>query len=205
MTATPPAARRVPIWLWIVIAVAVVAIAVTTVLLLTARHPSTNAAGHSPAPSHSATASATPATSSTPSPTPGETAIAGGGTFDSSMDDYIASALDTQNTATFSDGGVFTNPIEVVAAASDQSGPMNPDDAVNSMSFMFDPTAAHDWDLALPASTIASYRSGPYGYFFPEGAIVARSFDGHVFSFVGHDRLITAMYMAASEDLLLGH
>jgi hypothetical protein len=190
-----------PIWLWIVIAVVVIAVVATTILLLTARHPSTNADSHSPAPSHSATASATP----TPSPTPTETAIAGGGTFDSSMDDYIASALDTQNTAILSDGGVFTNPITVVAAASDQNGPMNPDDAVNAMNFMFDPTAAHDWDLALPASTISSYRSGPYGYFFPAGAIVARSFDGHVFSFVGHDKLITAMYMAASEDLLLGH
>ncbi|MES2172104.1 MAG: hypothetical protein V4479_15505 [Actinomycetota bacterium] len=202
MTPTPPVARRVPIWLWVVIAVVAVALIATAVLLLTAKHP-VAVATHSPQPSHSPTAPVTAST--TPTPTTSQTALPAAGAFDSSMDDYIASALDTQNTAVFSDGGVFTDPIVVVAAASDQSGPMAPDDAVSSMSFMFDPTAAHDWDLALPAITIAAYRAGPYGYFFPAGAIVARSFDGHVFSFVGHDKLITAMYMAASEDLLLGH
>jgi hypothetical protein len=200
MTATPPASRRIPVWLWIVIAVIVLAVIGAAVFLLIDRPTSVNSV-RSPAPSRSQS----PSASATPTPTPSQSAVAGGGTFDSSMDDYVASALDTQNTAVLSDGGVFTNPVDVVAAASDQNGPLSPDAAVDAMAFMFDPSTEETWNLALPASTIAAYRAGPYGYFFPVGAIVARSADSHVFSFVGHDRLITTMYMVGSEDLLLGH
>jgi hypothetical protein len=58
------------------------------------------------------------------------------------------------------------------------------------------------WDLTLSDSVVlAGYRAGPYRQYFPVGAIVARSRDGHVFSFAGHDSTITTMFMAASEDL----
>ena len=58
------------------------------------------------------------------------------------------------------------------------------------------------WDVALADSVVpAGHRAGPYGQYFPVGAIVARSHDGHVFSFVGHDSTTTTMFMAASEHL----
>jgi len=74
--------------------------------------------------------------------------------------------------------------------------------AVNSMQFMFTPDDPNPWDLALSDSVLAGYRAGPFGQYFPVGAIVARSHDGHVFSFIGHGSTITTMFMAASEDLL---
>ena len=121
------------------------------------------------------------------------------------MSGTIADILNSQNTSVLAQAPYFADPVTVTAAASDQAGPESPDQAVQSMSFMFTPGDTEPWDLALPESTLRSYRAGPYGSYFPVGAIVARSHDGHVFSFVGHDRTITAMYLAGSEDLLLGH
>ena len=70
------------------------------------------------------------------------------------------------------------------------------------MSFMFTPMDPNPWDLALSDSVLASYRSGPFGQYFPEGAIVARSSDGHVFSFIGHDKTVTTMFMSVSDYFL---
>ena len=70
------------------------------------------------------------------------------------------------------------------------------------MGFMFTPGDPNPWDLALSDSVLAGYRAGPYGQYFPVGAIVARSHDGHVFSFIGHDSTITTMFLAASDELL---
>ena len=126
----------------------------------------------------------------------------GQGTFDSTLTDYVSTALDSQNTAVLSDGGTFSNPVYVVVAKSGQSSSMTPDDAVTAMQFMFISGDPNPWDLALPEGVLATYRTGPYGDYFPVGAIVARSHDGHVFSFIGHDSTITTMFMAASEDML---
>lgn len=200
MTETPQAAhRRPPVWLWVVIAVVLVLLIVLGFLLFW--HPAATPVAESSRTS-SPSVSATP--SSTPTPTPSASTPASGGTFDSSMDDFVSAALNTQNTAVFSEGGYFTNPIHIAAAASDLSGDVTPDQAVDDMAFMFDESDTAAWDLALPASTLAAYRAGPYGSWFPVGAIVARHDDGKVFSFVGHGQTITAMYMAGSEDLLLG-
>ena len=98
--------------------------------------------------------------------------------------------------------GTFGDPVFVLAANSDLNENMSPDDAATAMQFMFTPGDPHPWDLALSDSVLAGYRAGPYGQYFPAGAIVARSHDGHVFSFIGHDSTITTMFLAASDDLL---
>ena len=210
--APPPDERRrgrlgpLPIWAWVVIAIAALAIIALIAALLIWGDGKRNALATS-TPSASSTSpisSATPSASVTPTPTPTPTAPGGvgQGTFDSDLSSFVSDALNSQNTAVLAQSGTFSNPIFVLAANSGLTQNMTPDDAVNAMGFMFTPSDPHPWDLALSDGTLAGYRAGPYGEYFPSGAIVARSHDGHVFSFIGHDSTITTMFMAASEDLL---
>lgn len=180
-----------PVWAWVLLTIVlVVVLAVLGMLLFCGG-------------AQNADPSASPAVTSA-SPTP--TATAGGdvdqGTFASEMDGYLSDVLFSQNTAVLSEGGTFSDPTFVIAANSGLTQSMTPDEAVNAMDFMFTPVDPNPWDLALSKSTLDSYRAGPYGSYFPVGAIVARSYDGHVFSFIGNDFTITTMLMAASEDQL---
>jgi hypothetical protein len=194
-----------PVWLWIVlIAIAVILLIVSGIALFAGG--GTPASIGSPSPSDSS-ASATPSQTSTPSETPSATPTptSGGaeqGTFDSALPDFLSDTLNSQNTAVLAQSGTFSNPVFVLAANSGLTQNMTPDDAVGAMDFMFTPSDPNPWDLALSDSVLAGYRAGPYGAYFPVGAIVARSHDGHVFSFIGHDSTITTVFMAASEDLL---
>jgi len=199
-----PSRRRLgplPVWLWIVLVI-------VAVVLLTILGFALFAGGGAPSASGSptATGSASPTPSDTPSatptPTPTASSAADQGTFDSDLPNFISDTLNSQNTAVLVEGGTFSNPIFVLAANSDLNENMTPEDAVTAMQFMFTPEDPNPWNLALSDSVLAGYRAGPYGQYFPVGAIVARSHDGHVFSFIGHDSTITTMFMAASEDLL---
>ena len=202
-----PRSRRLgplPVWLWIVLAVVALVILIIVAIALFAGggKPSSIA---SPSPTES---SASPTLSPTATPSATRTSTAGGGTdsgqgtFDSDLPNFMSDTLNSQNTAVLSQSGTFSNPVFVLAANSDLSENMTPDDAVQAMQFMFTPSDPNPWDLALSDSVLAGYRSGPFGRYFPVGAIVARSHDGHVFSFIGHDSTITTMFMAGSEDLL---
>ena len=204
--AAPRRGRRLgplPVWLWIVL-IAIVLIVVGIALFAGGGKPTSIASpSSSPSPSVSS-ASPTPSRSPTPSATPSPSAgkDVGQGTFDSTLPGFVSDALNSQNTAVLSQAGTFSNPIFVLAANSGLNQNMTPDDAVSAMGVMFTPSDPNPWDLALPDSVLAGYRAGPFGQYFPVGAIVARSHDGHVFSFIGHDSTITTMFMAASEDLL---
>jgi len=190
-----------PVWLWIVLAVVAVVLLIILGIALFAGGGAPSASG-SPTATESASSSPSDTPSATPSPTPTATSAADQGTFDSDLPETMSEVLNSQNTAVLAEGGIFSNPVFVLAANSDLSENMTPDDAVTAMEFMFTPEDPNPWDLALPDSVLAGYRAGPYGQYFPVGAIVARSHDGHVFSFIGHDSTITTMFMAASEDQL---
>ena len=189
-----------PVWLWVVLAVIAGVLLIILGVALVARD-GTPSLPSSPSPSAT---SASPTASETPSPSPTATAggPAGQGTFDSDLPNFLSDTLNSQNTAVLAQGGTFSDPVFVLAANSDLSENMTPDDAVTAMQFMFTPGDPNPWDLALSDSVLAGYRAGPYGQYFPVGAIVARSHDGHVFSFIGHDATITTMFMSASDDQL---
>jgi len=198
------AARRLgplPVWLWIVLVVVAVLLLVILGVALFAGGGAPSAAG-SPTPTESTSSTPSDTPSATPSPSPTASSAADQGTFDSDLPNFISDTLNSQNTAVLAQSGTFSNPIFVIAANADGAGNMTPEDAVNSMQFMFTPEDPNPWDLALSDSVLAGYRAGPFGQYFPVGAIVARSHDGHVFSFIGHDSTITTMFMAASEDML---
>lgn len=192
--------KFLPWWLWILLAAILAAILIIVAILQPWTTPS---ATTTPTPTASSSPSATPSPSPSAAPTPTATPKdMGQGTFDGSMIGYLSDTLNSQNTAVLAQSPTFSNPVFVFAANSGLNQNMTPEDAVNAMSFMFTPLDPNPWDLALPDSVLDSYRSGPYGDYFPVGAIVAKSHDGHVFSFIGHDTTITTMFMAASEDLL---
>ncbi len=208
----PPAEGRggrrlgpLPVWLWIVLAAIVLILLILLAIVLFGGGKPTSIASPSPTESSaSPTPSETPAASATTTPTPVPTAgnNVGQGTFDSALPNFLSDTLNSQNTAVLSQSGTFSNPIFVIAANSGLNQNMTPDDAVSAMGFMFTPSDPNPWDLALSDSVLAGYRAGPFGRYFPVGAIVARSHDGHVFSFIGHDSTITTMFMAGSDDLL---
>jgi hypothetical protein len=206
-TTEPRGGRRLgplPVWLWIVLAAIVVIILIVLgVALFGGGGKPASIASPSPTESSaSPTPSPTPTASATPTPTSGGGSDVGQGTFDSDLPNFISDTLNSQNTAVLSQSGTLSNPVFMTAANSDLSQNMTPDDAVDAMAFMFTPSDPNPWDLALPDSVLAGYRAGPFGAYFPVGAIVARSHDGHVFSFIGHDSTITTVFMAGSEDLL---
>ena len=197
-----------PVWLWIVLAaILVIVLIILGIAMFAGGGTPSSIVSPSPSPTESSaspTPSVTPTPSATAAPTPTPTAgnSVGQGTFDSALPNFLSDTLNSQNTAVLSQSGTFSNPVFVLAANSDLTQNMTPDDAVGAMDFMFTPSDPNPWDLALSDSVLAGYRAGPYGQYFPVGAIVARSHDGHVFSFIGHDSTITTMFMAGSEDLL---
>jgi hypothetical protein len=117
------------------------------------------------------------------------------------MASIVLEIMNSGNTAVFAQGGYFSDPILVSAAASDMNGPITPQDAVASMQFLVNGQADNSWSLAS-AADLAIYRAGPYGANFPEGAIVVKSVNSHVVSFIGDKRVITNMFIAGVSDTL---
>jgi hypothetical protein len=188
--------RSLPVWVWVLLAIVlVIVIAILVVLLFRGR------GAQDVTPSVSPTTSA-PTASATTSPAPSASDDVGQGTFASEMDGFLSDVLNSQNTAVLDQGGTFSNPVVVIVADGSPAQNMTPGEAVAAMDGMFTPQDPEPWDLALPASMVDGYRAGPYGEYFPVGAIVARSNDGRVFSFIGSGSTITTMLMATSEDQL---
>jgi hypothetical protein len=193
-----------PVWLWVVIIVVVLVVGIIGAIALLAGNKTPSANG-SPLPiesssSPSDTPSATPTSTPTATATATDNGSVGQGTFDSDLPNFLSDTLNSQNTAVLAQGGTFSNPVFVTAANSDLQDNLTPDDAATAMDFMFTPSDPNPWDLALSDSVLAGYRAGPFGQYFPVGAIVARSHDGHVFSFIGHDSTVTTLFMASSDD-----
>jgi hypothetical protein len=189
--------RTLPSWVWILISVLLLGLVVVSVLLLIRFGPTT------PTDLPTSTAESTPTATATqtPSPVPTPTPPSDQGTFDADMSSIVLEILNSGNTAVFAQGGYFSDPILVSAAASGLNEPMTPQDAVAAMQFLVNGQADNSWTLATDAD-LATYRAGPYGGHFPEGAIVAKSVNSHVVSFIGDHRIITNMFMVGVTDTL---
>jgi hypothetical protein len=191
--------RTLPSWAWVLISVLLLGLVVLAVLLLIRFGPTTPT--DLPTSTAESTPSATATETPTPVPTPTPTPPSDQGTFDADMSSIVLEILNSGNTAVFAQGGYFSNPILVSAAASGLNEPMTPDDAVGAMQFLVNGQADNSWSLATDAD-LAIYRAGPYGGHFPEGAIVAKSVNSHVVSFIGDQRTITIMFIVGVTDTL---
>jgi hypothetical protein len=87
--------------------------------------------------------------------------------------------------------------VNVIVAASDGLGSRTPEQAVNDLKTL---ASTKDWNFKLEAKTVATYQDGDYSIYFPAGALVGKSSDGHVVSFVFNDTgKITGIFIAASD------
>jgi hypothetical protein len=143
--------------------------------------------------------------SSTPTPDPTDDTEGGdGGEVDATIRANIVDAVSSGNTAALE--GYFAPTVHVTYAASEDEGDVSDHGLlVMNISNATSPTAV--WDFDLPASVIAAYRDSPgsagaYIDDFPEGAIVGRSSEDKVISFVVADGLITRFLIANSEFAL---
>lgn len=119
------------------------------------------------------------------------------------MDSALIGLLATGDASALSEGGGLSEPVQIVNIGSDYdfSGRETPDQAVSTLqSTLASPPSTH-WDLISTAS-VSAYRAGPYAACFPQGAVVARSSDGRVISFIGFDTTITKLCIAESDQLL---
>ncbi len=181
MTGTPAAPRRTRV-VWILAAVlALMTVLVVVYFLLQGgqadvpvpSQTSTQVSTPSQGPSQSATESAT----ATPAPTPTEPVPPGPDARAANFTDAMSSG----NTAALE--GELANPIVVILVATECCGPLSPVEAINNLNYV-NPGSGATWNFAIDESTLASYRSGDYGIYFPTQALVGLSSDGYVVSFI---------------------
>jgi hypothetical protein len=185
-----------PAWGWVVIAVLVVAIVAIAVAF--GMRAATPGASTDPAPTETSSETASPPPSEAPSPTPTEEPTA----LDPDLTENFLAALNSGNTAIFAQGGYFSDPILVVGAASGLNEQMSPADAVAELDPLLSLEIAEPWSEAS-AADIEVYRSGDYAEHFPDGAIIVKSTQNHVISFIGSDHTVTTLFFAMVTDSLL--
>jgi hypothetical protein len=154
----------------------------------TATPAATPTASATPTP----TFSATPTPSPTPSPTP-PPPLAGPSAED--LENFRA-AIATGNTQALVSH--FTNPVNVILAASEGIGPSTPDEAALFIAQRVEGTTW--WNFEPDPALVDTWRSTPYGPYFPEGGLVGVASEGNVIalSFTG-DKISTVFVAYESE------
>ncbi len=193
-SAATTASRRLPKWVWIVLGALAAALIVVLVLVLGRSTP--DAPPAVTAPSASATESPSPTPSETPTPAPDEPGL------DADLTENFLAALNSGNTSIFAQGGYFSDPIQVVGAASGLNQAMTPVEAVSAIDPLLSLEIAEPWEEAS-AADIETYRSGAYAEYFPDGAIVVKSSQDHVISFIGSGHTVTTLFLVMVTDSLL--
>lgn len=114
--------------------------------------------------------------------------------------DNIQAAITSGNTAALE--GYMASSVNVIIAASEGLGTRTPAQAVGDLDYLV--SASVSWDFSLSSATLASYAGGSYSSYFPSGALVGKSSENKVVSFVFNSSAkISTIFMSASDDLLL--
>lgn len=175
MTATPAPPRRSRV-VWILTAVLALVIVFVVAFFLLQRGqadevPSpTSTEFSTPSSGTNETATATPTPTATESVPPGPDPRAAN----------FADAMTSGNTAALEQE--FATSILVAKAATDCCGPVDQLTAISLLAYV-NPGSAATWNFALDEATLAGYRSGELGEYFPVEALVGVSSDGYVVSF----------------------
>lgn len=125
-------------------------------------------------------ASSTPTASVTPTPTPTPTPTAKAIPPTAAQVQHFAEAISSGNTAALE--GDMVPQVEVIQGATECCGVRDPAGAVKALDAIED-NLSSTWDFAPTAETLATYRAGDYGQFFPVNAVVGTSSDGYLVSF----------------------
>jgi hypothetical protein len=149
------------------------------------------------APSESPSASPEPSPSTEPSepapepePTFGDLSEAQVGTIEAAISAGAYTSL----------GSFLGNPVKVTFAATEFSENRAPASAIADLDYLSG-TTGWVWDLDEP--TLASYRAGFYGSYFPENAIVGQSAETDVIALQVVGSEIVAIFICASANLLV--
>ncbi len=141
-----------------------------------------------PSASSSTTPEATPTpTATTPEPPSAEDRLL-----------YLES-LQSGNTAAIYDR--FSGPVQVIVAASGCCGSLSRDATMEQLAYV-EPGTTATWNFTVDESTLAAYRAGFYGQYFPVDALVGVSSSGFVASFLPNaDGTIATLFMAMTASL----
>jgi hypothetical protein len=147
----------------------------------------------SPLPSDSASASASP----TPTPTPTPTFA-----LESLSADDVHTIQDAVSNDDFTSLGRYLgNPVEVAFAASEFDKNRSPGSAITDLAYIKD---GDTWTWPPDGDTLAAFRSGFYGKWFPENSIIGISDNEYVVSFTVVGSMITKVFATNFAQTLIG-
>ena len=111
----------------------------------------------------------------------------------------IEASISSGNTAALE--GRMATSVTVVIAASEGMGPRTVTQAIGDLDYVIDLAAT--WDFSLTAATLDGYAAGDYGQYFPDGALVGKSSEDKVVSFIfDADAKIKTIFMSINSDIL---
>jgi hypothetical protein len=113
----------------------------------------------------------------------------------------IEASVTSANTAALK--GYMASSVQDVFAAADAIPATTPDGSVSDIStFVTDPVTG-SWSFPVDAATVAAYKAGSYGKYFPSIAVVGSSTRHRVISFsFDCNAKISTVFMAADAALL---
>ncbi len=210
--AGPKTARYLPAWFWVVVSLTGVLVLVWAggaVVAGLIPKAATNTAAETVITPPTVMPAVTPTPTITPTAAPVAAAaapsrtVSTGGASTLSADDVAAieTAISVHDSATIQN---YLGPtVGVVIPSAGQSGSQDSGTALGELSAMF--TNSDPWSFSIDPTTLAHYRQGSFGAYFPGKAIMGTSTDGHVISLIPSGRTIVAMLIASDDTLLLAN
>lgn len=111
----------------------------------------------------------------------------------------IEDSISSGNTAALE--GRMATSVNVVIAASEGLGARTITQAIGDLDYVIDLNAT--WDFSLSAATLDGYAAGDYAQYFPDGALVGKSSEDKVVSFIfDADAKIKTIFMSVNSDIL---
>lgn len=96
---------------------------------------------------------------------------------------------------------LIATKVNIIIAASEGLGPRTPAQAVADLKYL--DSGTDPWNFALASAVINGYQDGDYAQYFPVEALVGKSANDYVVSFVfNNSGKIIGIFMAADADLL---
>lgn len=96
---------------------------------------------------------------------------------------------------------LLADKVMVIQAASEGMGSRTPAQALSDLKYLDGGT--DPWDFALTSTVISGYQDGDYSQYFPVGALVGKSANNYVVSFVfNNSGKVSVIFMANKADIL---
>lgn len=143
----------------------------------------------------------TTTTTSSGTTTTGTTTTATTSTISDTAKTNITLAVSTLNTQPLE--GYMADSVNVILAATEAYGPQTASQATADVTTFLGTSNSITWDFDLSEATLNStYRTSGYSQYFPVGALVGKSSDNKVISFIfNSSSKISTIFMASAADM----